>query len=71
MASRTPEERVAFRLKNLEKWAGRINLQLTQAQRDTLRDSLSRQISLRKQYYALSDDLELAVVQHGAQSGSR
>ncbi len=53
--SRTPEERVAFRLKNLEKWAGRINLQLTQAQRQAIKDSLSRQISLRKQYYALSD----------------
>ncbi len=53
--SRTPEERVAFRLKNLEKWAGRINLQLTQVQRNAIRDSLSRQVSLRKQYYALSD----------------
>ncbi len=54
-ATRTPEERVAFRLKNLEKWAGRINLKLTKTQRDAIRASLSRQISLRKQYYALSD----------------
>lgn len=52
---RSSEERVAFRLKNLEKWAGRINLQLTQTQRDSLRDSLSRQISLREQYHVLSD----------------
>ncbi len=42
-------------MKNLKKWAGRINLQLTRAQRDAIRDSLSRQISLRKQYYTLSD----------------
>lgn len=53
--TRSPEERVAFRLKNLEKWAGRINLQLTQAQRASLEDSLSRQISLRREYHSLSD----------------
>ncbi len=46
---------MAFRLKNLEKWAGRINLELTQVQRDALRDSLSRQVSLRRENYALSD----------------
>lgn len=53
--SRTAEERVAFRLKNLDKWAGRIKLELTQAQRSEIGDSLSRQISLRTQYRALSD----------------
>jgi hypothetical protein len=54
-ASRTEQERLAFRLENLEKWAGRMDLQMTQAQRDALRDSLSRQISLREQSRALSD----------------
>jgi hypothetical protein len=54
-ASRTPEERVEFRLKRFDKWASRINLELTASQRSALRTSLSRQISLRKQYHTLSD----------------
>ncbi len=53
--SRTPEERVEFRLERLEKWLGRIQLDLTAKQLSALQDSLSQQISLRKQYYALSD----------------
>jgi hypothetical protein len=37
------------------KWAGRINLELTGSQRAALRTSLGKQISLREEYYALSD----------------
>ncbi|MGQ7843469.1 DUF6279 family lipoprotein [Granulosicoccus sp. 3-233] len=54
-ASRTPEERVEFRLERLDKWLGRIQLNLNTSQRQLLRESLSRQTSLRKQYYTLSD----------------
>lgn len=54
-ASRTPEEYLARRVKNIDKWAGRIDLELTRQQRDALRDSYSRQISLRQQYLDLSE----------------
>lgn len=53
--SRTAEERVEYRLERLETWLGRIQLTLNNSQRRALRDSLSQQISLRKEYYALSD----------------
>lgn len=53
--SRTPEERVEFRLERMEKWLGRIQLKLDADQRRLLRKSLGQQISLRKQYYALSE----------------
>ncbi len=54
-ASRTPEERVEFRLERLDKWLGRIQIDLNTQQRRMLRDSLEKQISLRQQYYTLSD----------------
>lgn len=54
-ASRSAEERVEHRLKNMIKWAGRINLNLTTRQRVILRRALEQQISLRKEYYQLTD----------------
>jgi len=53
---RTREERVERRLKNIVKWSGRIGLKLTEPQRTIIRDGLNEQISLRKQYYALSSE---------------
>lgn len=53
-SSRTPEERMDKRLQNVEKWAGRINLELTDIQRTALQDTLSRQISMHQQYYELN-----------------
>ena len=53
--SRTAEERVKRRISNIDKWTGRINLKLTAAQRAAIRTSLTRQISLREEYYELSD----------------
>lgn len=53
--SRTREERIKRRLKNLGKWAGRIGFELSANQRAMLRTSLTRQVSLRKEYYQLSD----------------
>lgn len=53
--ARTPAERIARRLQRMEKWAGRINLELNDDQRSLLRTSLGRQISLHRQYFALTD----------------
>lgn len=53
--ARTPSERIERRIEKLEKWAGRINLNLTQTQLDDLRDTLERQVSLRTQYFELTD----------------
>ncbi|MEE9322613.1 MAG: DUF6279 family lipoprotein [Granulosicoccus sp.] len=53
--SRTPKVRVEYRLKNIDKWAGRIGLEFTANQRAMLRTTLEKQISLRKQYYQLSN----------------
>jgi len=53
---RTAEERATRRLNNIDKWAGRIGLEFTANQRAMLRTTLGQQISLRKQYYQLSDE---------------
>jgi len=53
--SRTAEERVEYRLKNMRKWAGRIGVDFTARQNAMLRTALGRQISLRREYYLLSD----------------
>lgn len=53
---RTPEERVKRRVRNIVKWAGRINIEFTSQQEAMLRSAFERQISLRKEYYALSDN---------------
>ncbi len=52
---RTREERIKRRLKNIGKWAGRIGFELTANQRAMIRTSLTRQVSLRQEYYQLSD----------------
>ena len=52
---RTAEERREYRQKNIEKWAGRIGLDFTAEQRAMLRTALTRQVSLRQEYWALSD----------------
>lgn len=53
--SRTAEERVERRVENLDKWLGRAQLDLNTTQKRKLRNSLSRQTSLRLQYYRLTD----------------
>lgn len=55
-ADQTKEERVERRLKNIVKWSGRLGLDFTTAQKKILRDSLTQQVSLRKEYYQLSSD---------------
>lgn len=52
--SRTAEQRVQRRLDNMDKWAGRLNLDLSDEQRSILRSAFTRQISLRAEYYQLS-----------------
>ena len=53
--SRTADERRARRQRNVEKWARRIGIELDAAQRAMLRSALEEQVSLRRQYYRLSD----------------
>ena len=53
--SRTAEERVDYRLKNVRKWAGRIGIDFTAEQNAMLRSAFTRQRSLRREYYLLSD----------------
>lgn len=55
-ADRTPQQRVERRLGNIIKWAGRINLELTTAQQALLRSAFEQQVSLSKEYYALTDN---------------
>jgi len=40
----------------MSKWAKRINIRLSSGQRAMLRSAFTRQISLRKEYYALSGE---------------
>lgn len=54
-SKRTANERVKKRLKNLVKWAGRMELPLNDGQRARLRTALTQQVSLGKQYYRLAD----------------
>ncbi|MFK8082567.1 MAG: DUF6279 family lipoprotein [Granulosicoccus sp.] len=53
--SRTAEERVERRLRNISKWAGRIDVDLTPTQRAMLLSAFKQQISLRKEYFSLSE----------------
>ena len=55
-ASRTPEQRIDRRLNSIGKWAGRIGIELSANQRAALRQSLVKQISMRQEYYELSDE---------------
>ncbi len=51
----TPEERRERRVKNVLKWAGRIGLDFNKTQKQMLTQAMARQVSLRRQYYALVD----------------
>jgi len=51
----TPEQRRTKRVKNVVKWAGRVGLDFNETQKRMLTDAMARQISLRRQYYALVD----------------
>lgn len=54
--SRTRKQRVERRLNNIGKWASRIDLDISANQRSLLRQTLVKQVSLRKEYYELSDE---------------
>jgi hypothetical protein len=60
-STQTREERIERRLKNIVKWSGRLGLDFTNAQRDILREGLTEQVSLRKEYYALSTEWNSAL----------
>jgi len=51
----TPEERRARRVKNVVKWASRVGFDFNETQKRMLAETMTRQISLRRQYYALVD----------------
>jgi|GEM_PF-711005 len=51
----TPEQRVERRHKNITKWVNRLDFEFTNSQDALLKETLEKQISLRKQYYKLSD----------------
>ena len=51
----TPEQRVQRRFTSITKWASRIGFQFNATQKQMLRQTLTQQISLRRQYFALSD----------------
>lgn len=54
--SRTPEERIERRIRNTVKWTNRLGIGLTPTQRAMFLSTFKRQISLRKEYFALSDE---------------
>lgn len=51
----TPEERRARRVENVVKWAGRIGFDFNKTQERMLDKTMAKQISMRRQYYALVD----------------
>lgn len=55
-ANRTPEGRIQRRLRNITKWANRINMEITATQRAMLLSTFKRQSSLRNQYFALREE---------------
>ena len=52
--SKTREERMNKRLKEVVKWSGRIGFDLTQQQKDMLLKAMYDTISMHKEYYALT-----------------
>lgn len=54
--SRTAEERIERRLRNITKWAGRVGLDFTPTQRAMLLSTFKQQTSLRNEYYRLSGE---------------
>ena len=53
--SQTPEQRVERRYNTVIKWTGRIDFDFTDTQKLMLKQTLQEQISLRREYYKLSD----------------
>jgi len=53
--AQTPEQRIERRHKNITKWVNRLDFRFTKQQDTLLKETLTKQISLRKQYYKLSD----------------
>ena len=53
--AQTPEQRVERRFNNIIKWAGRLDFDFTDKQKLLLQQTLQKQVSLRKEYYKLSD----------------
>ena len=51
----TPEERRAKRVDNVVKWASRIGFDFNNTQKRMLEQTIAKQISMRRQYYALVD----------------
>jgi len=52
----TRRQRIARRVQTIDKWAGRLGVDLEQDQRDLLSEAFTEQISMRDRYRALSDD---------------
>jgi len=53
---RSRAERIDRRVANIDKWVGRLGVDLDPDQRELLRDAFTRQVSLRDRYRTLSDD---------------
>ncbi|MEE9334855.1 MAG: DUF6279 family lipoprotein [Granulosicoccaceae bacterium] len=53
--AQTAEQRVERRYKNIIKWTGRLGFDFTDKQKIILMQTLQKQVSLRKEYYKLSD----------------
>lgn len=51
----TQEQRIERRHQNIIKWVGRLDFEFTNKQELMLKQTLQKQVSLRKQYYKLSD----------------
>jgi len=54
-AKRTREERIDDRVGNITKWSSRAGLKFNDEQRKMLHETMEKQISLRQQYYRLSN----------------
>jgi len=53
--AQTPEQRVERRYNNILKWTGRLDFEFTERQKVMLKETMQEQVSLRKEYYKLSD----------------
>ena len=53
---RTRGERIERRVANVDKWVGRLGVELEERQLDMITDAFERQTSLAAEYRALSDD---------------
>jgi len=62
--SRTREERITNRLDNIDKWARRIGIEFDAQQRAIVRSGLEDQVSLRREYFQLSDRWKKTLFQY-------